>query len=353
MKKWLVFLCVLFLASSVAGISGATTFSSGGDRLIETQNIDGGWGWPLSGTSAPNTAAPIAMGLLSAYEQTGDTAYLDAAISAGAFIRDVSPPHATGNGIFMHALSQATGDSQYANDVKTEFYDALAAGTYDRSGTLYDTAGYAQHILSARTAQGYGNLATWDLALAAVGAYRLGADTTAWIDVIEDAINAMDSDAYFDVIGLAGGVWALAELGVDFDPTSGAYAADDNLDDLAATLASYQIDGGGFAWNSGYVIPDDDNEAVQETAYAILALNAVDPAGYLSEILGASAYLSSVQLASGGWENYAGDGENNEVTGEALWGINTAEPVPEPGTMLLLGSGLLGLAGIRRKKFKP
>jgi len=39
--------------------------------------------------------------------------------------------------------------------------------------------------------------------------------------------------------------------------------------------------------------------------------------------------------------------QTDDVTG----GGDTASAVPEPATILLLGSGLLGLAGVGRKKF--
>ena len=354
-------LSVLAMLAVSSGMAVATSvvFQAGGDRLVALQNNDGGWDWPLddgdsNNISPKNTVGPIAMGLAQAYLQTGDADHLAGLQAAGSLLLGKTNNFSPSDGYLAAQLDCIFGDSTYTDHVEFNFYDKLAAGTYDRNGagTLYDTAGYVNLINTARAGQGIANLAAWDIGMGLVGAASVGADTSAWIAGTKTEIDELDGDEYYDVIGLAGAIYGLARVDEAFDPTGGEHAAAGSLSDLALILASYQIAGGGFAWNSNYVIPDDGNETVQETAYAILALSEFDTATYLAEIQGAGDYLVSVQLPTGGWENWAGGGENNEVTGEALWGIKEAS-VPEPGTLFLLSSGLAGLVGygkLRRKK---
>lgn len=357
MKKITIFAVAAGLILAVTGTAGATTwYQAGGDRLTAVQQDDGGWDWPLddgdpTDPSPVNTVGPIAMGLLQAYRYSGDAAHLAALGDAGALLLTKTNNFSPSDGYLAAALDGVFGGTAYTDHVVANFYDPLAAGTYDRNGdgTLYDTAGYVKSIDDARAAGSIGNLAAWDIGMGLYGAAAVGADTTAWVAGVKTEINELDGSKYYDVIGLSGAILGLASVGEGFDPTAGEHEAAKNLSDLADILVAYQLNTGGFTWNSGYVFEDDFNETIQETAYALLALNEFDRAAYLTEILSAGNYLMSVQLGTGGWENHTGSGENNEVTGEALWGIATA--VPEPLTMLAVFAGLAGLGGyIRRRR---
>lgn len=301
-------------------------FLDGADRLEALQNPDGGWGWPLTGGSAPNTIGPIGKGLARAQLHTLDAGHLAALGQLGTFLLAKTNNFSPSDGYLAAQLDALFGGTTYVDHVITNFYGPLAAGTYDKGGlgVLYSTAQYVDLIRTARASQGIPNLAAWDVGMGLVGAVAAGADPTAWIAGVEAEIDELNGADYYDVIGLAGALYGLAAADVEFDPTAGEHAAASSLADLATALVGYQIGDGGFTWTSSEM--DPGNETNQETAYAILALNEVNRAGYLDDIVGAGVYLMSVQLATGGWDNYVGDpdGENNELTGEALWGIDTA-----------------------------
>jgi len=306
----------------------AIRMAFGGNRLKDTQNPDGGWGWPLSGSSAHNIIGPTAMGLCKAYRATGDLDLLPALQRAKQFLLAKTNTFSPPDGYLAAELDSILGGSACVNHVQAYFYGKLANGTYQRPGdpNLYDTAGFVRLIRQSRLSQGIPNLAAWDLGMGLVAAASAGVTGTElghWIAGVKDEIDELNGNLYYDVIGLAGAVYGLAFVGEDFDPTDGEHAGASSLRDLADILASYQIsESGGFAWNKNYVIPYDDNETTQETAYAILALDKMG--GYDPVIQSAKDWLLWKQLATGGWDNYEGaSSENNEVTGEALWGIWT------------------------------
>ena len=296
-----------------------------GNRLVDLQNDDGGWDWPLDdgdpGNASPtNTVSPIAKGLAGAYKATHDPDMLAALENAGDLLLGKTNNFSPSDGYLAKELDGIFGGTTYTDHVNANFYGPLAAGTYDRNGagTLYDTAGYVNLIRTSRSGA-YANLAAWDIGIGLVGAESAGADTTAWVAGAKAEIDELNGDGWYDVLGLAGAVYGLAFVEEDFDPTAGEHAAASSLNDLADILAGYQIaESGGFAWNSNYVIAYDYNETIQETTYAVLALQEVG--GYSTEIAAAAEYMKSVQLCTGGWQNYLGSGENNEVTGEGLWG---------------------------------
>jgi len=344
----------LVLVSGLLVTTQADVFQAGADRLVSLQNNDGGWDWPLNdgnpnNASPTNTIGPIAMGLAKAYLQTGDPNHLLGLQNASAFLtsKTVFSPS---DGYLAVELDSILGGTTNVDYVKANFYDRLAAGTFLRSGVYYDTEGYVNLIRTNRASQGIANLAAWDIGVGLYAANRIGASTTAWLSGTKAEIDELDGSAYYDVIGLSGAVLGLASVGEDYTPTAGEHLGVVGTSGLADALLGYQLSTGGFTWNSLYMGEGEDNETVQETAYSILALNRVDQAGYWSNMLNAASYLQSVQLPTGGWANYNGGGENNEVTAEALWGIATA-PEPVSSALFLVGAATMGVRGyLRRKK---
>ena len=87
-----------------------------------------------------------------------------------------------------------------------------------------------------------------------VGAIASGVDDTnkaIWVQGVKDEVNELDGDGDYDVIGLAGAVYGLAEADQhDFDPTAGEHALAGNLMQLGVILAGYQLPSGGWTWNS-------------------------------------------------------------------------------------------------------
>lgn len=351
MKKLITICLVTIMMLAMSSVAQAGVYQDGGDRLTALQNNDGGWDWPLddanpTNASPLNTVGPIAMGLAQAYHQTGDSAHLSALQNAGGLLLSKTNNFSPSDGYLAVELDNVFGGTTYSSHVMTNFYNPLAAGTYDRNGagTLYDTAGYVDLVRTARAGQGIGNLAAWDIGIGLYAADIIGAGTSDWITGVKAEIDELDGSASYDVIGLAGSIMGLAAAGEDYNPSAGEHVAASSISDLAAILAGYQLSTGGFTWNSDYVVEGDDNECVQETAYALLALYEFDSATYATELLDATNYMIGVQLSTGGWESYAGAGENNEITGEALWAIS----VPEPATMVLLGLGGLFCRRIKR-----
>ena len=302
-------------------------YQAAGDRLASLQNNDGGWDWPLddgdpNNVSPLNTLGPIGKGLAEIYQHTLDPDHLTALANAAGLLLTKTNNFSPGDGYLAAQLDEVFGGTTYVDFVMANFYNPLTAGTYDKNGAgiLYDTEDYVNLIRDARASQGYPNLAAWDVGAGLVGAVAVNAPLTDWITGVTGEIDELDGADSYDVIGLAGAVYALAVAGEDYDPVAGEHIAASNLSELADILATYQISSGGFAWNSDYVIPDDFNEETQETAYAMLALAAVDSDNYLSELLDARDYMLSIRLPEGGLYSYWG--ENNEVTAEGFWGVS-------------------------------
>jgi hypothetical protein len=322
---------------------GTTGIPGGANWLLTQQDASGAFPWTVGGTLHGNTQGPTALGMLGAYEVDSDPLYLSSAVATGDFLvptypdtfTDGDPRFATHNPLFLEELSRVTGDSAYSDFVQTWFWGLLTAGTYGETNDL-DAAGFGAYVVAARTSQGYPALSPWDLSATAIAA-DLAGDTTArdaLMGAILAGLEGTTAGDTYDVIGLAGAVWASGRTGVDLDPTAGAYAGANSTADLAVLLSGMTLTADNGAWllNSTADPTDPANADTQSSAYAIMALVSYDPVTYNAQALAGETFILSLQQGTGQFLAYPGaptaEPGGVEVHAEALMALDgTQVPV--------------------------
>lgn len=308
----------------------------GAEHIIDQQCHNGGFGWPHADCSATyhNITGPILLGVLGTYYHTRDLIDLVSALNGGAF--DLAYTYDNGEArfgaftpTFMRFLASASGNATFSDHASTGFFGALDAGTYGPNDL--DTAGWIAAVEAGRTGQDV-NLRSWEFHNLVETATILGQPGQAALfeQAILDGLDTLDNsdpaNVYSDLIGVAGAVYGLASARRTSFPAISASLHPgvdgiDNLEDLAAYLASLQNLDGSWYWHSNLASPTTGDEDVQTTAYALLALLEVDvltAADYQPATEAARDWILSLQLPDGGFPEGPGGNENTEVEGEAL-----------------------------------
>ncbi|MFH1746743.1 MAG: right-handed parallel beta-helix repeat-containing protein, partial [Planctomycetota bacterium] len=315
------------------------------DHIVGQQCTNGGWGWPHDDCTVTynNITAPIALGLLQAYEMTADAAHLTSATDGGDY--DLTSQYTNGEARFgtltphfLWKLTAATGDSTYSDFAAIDFFDELTASTYGPSD--YDTAGWIAAVETGRTGT-WINLRPWEFQTLGLTADAIGntGQKALFNQAVLDGLNTLDNtnpgSVYSDLIGLAGGVRGLAlnettTFTAIVSPNHSGINGISTLEALADKLVSYQNADGSWYWHSNLSSPAADDKDTQTTAYAVMALIAAQDAGcgpYDDEIADGRDWLWSMQDTDGGFFSYPGGTHNTEVEGEVLTAMSCPSEV--------------------------
>jgi len=311
----------------------------GTDHILGQQCHNGGFGWPHDDCSLTyhNITAPILLGVLGTFYFSRDETHLLGAVNGGAYdltyrFDNGEANFGTFTPNFMLDLARASDNTTFSTFASDLFFSELAAGTY--SPYDLDTAGWIARIENDRSGA-WVNLRPWEFHTLIPAARTLGqpGQDVLFEQGVLDGLATLDNSdpntVYSDIIGLAGAVRGLAFAGrLSFPalsaPLHPGVDGIDNLEDLAAYLASLQNPDGSWYWHSNLASPATGDKDVQTSAYAVLALLEADvmtAASYQAATASGRDWIVSLQLPDGGFPEWPGGLENTEIEGEAVTAV--------------------------------
>ena len=353
-------LLLLTLSGAVAATPAAAYVGAEGrlaaDRLVTSQTVVGDWG-------EPTFVGEAIAGLVNAHKHFGDNAYLTAAEGGANFVLNRDGYNGTTyTGGFLpfppetYALARLaqSNPATWLAPASTVFSQAR---TDFGSASAYVTATIDFHLINL------GNPihnAVYDLARLAIAASLVN-DVDAGIyrtAVIDNLADVDDNGSDPSVFALGAAVFALASTGpLDGTSLSGTSTVLNGrtLADLPGLLAGHQVtdgnDGtiGDFYWRFDH-IGAPPSGVTETTTLAVLGLKIsqdMDPStfSFTSEVSAARSVLAA-GVGPIGQVYYIG---GNSTSGAGyVYAGETLEALPEPTTLLMVGTAISVLATGRR-----